>query len=74
MTTIPSDEEVAHQILRVFIENGVSAGDTLRRNHFASVRDAYFQRGMNKAVECGWIRLRRDRYTYELTKTGFSNP
>jgi len=47
-------------------------GGKLRRNHFAEVRDADFQRGLNKAVENNWLKLKpRDRYTYELTEAGF---
>ena len=37
---------------------------------FFNVRDAYFQRGINRAVERGWINRMRDRYKYELTKSG----
>ena len=71
MSKIPSDEEVARQILGIFSAQRVGAGGTLQRIHFFNVRDAYFQRGMNKAVECGWINRMRDRYKYELTKSGF---
>jgi hypothetical protein len=70
MAEVPSDEEVARQILHVFMEYQVSAGGTLRRNHFSKVRDAYFQRGLTKAVDRGWIKITRDRYKYELTEGG----
>ena len=71
MPAAPSDEEVARQILGVFEEHHVRAGGTLRRNHFFNVRDGDFQRGLNKAVESNWIRIKkRDRYTYELTNEG----
>src|SRR5260221_1533486 len=37
------------------------------------VRDADFQRGLNKAVENRWIKVKlRDRYTYELTEAGLA--
>jgi len=37
------------------------------------VRDADFQRGLNKAVENRWIKIKlRDRYTYELTEAGLA--
>lgn len=72
MLQVPSDEEVARQIRRIFVDRGVCAGGRLRRNDFVDVRDAYFQRGLNKAVEMNWIRLLRDRYTYELTEAGFA--
>jgi hypothetical protein len=72
MAKIPSDEEAGRQILDVFLKNKIGAGGTLRRNHFFEVRDADFQRGMNKAVEKNWIKITRDRYTYELTKAGFT--
>lgn len=72
MGEVPSDEEVSRQILGVFSKNKITAGGTLRRNHFVEVRDAYFQRGINKAVEKSWIKIKpTDRYTYELTETGF---
>ena len=70
MVEVPSDDEVARQILHVFVEYKVSAGGTLRRNHFSRVRDAYFQRGLTEAVDRGWIKRTRDRYKYELTEGG----
>ena len=72
MTQMPSDEEVGHQILGVFLKNNVPAGGRLRRNHFVEVRDGDFQRGINKAVENRWIIQMRDRYTYELTDAGLA--
>jgi hypothetical protein len=71
MTEAPSDEQVARQILGIFSAHHVGIGGALQRNQFIDVRDAYFQRGMNKAVESGWINRMRDRYKYELTKSGF---
>jgi hypothetical protein len=68
----PSDEEVARQILGVFLEHRMHAGGILRRNNFFKVRDGDFQRGMNKAFERGWLRRRADRYTYELTQAGWN--
>jgi len=69
MTT---DDEVGNQILGIFIKHRVLENGVLRRNHFMAVRDADFQRGLKKAVEYGWIKIRaRDRYKYELTATGF---
>lgn len=68
-----SDERAARQILRVFIQNDIRPLGVLRRNNFMGVRDADFQRGLNKAVENSWIKIKlRDRYTYELTETGFA--
>lgn len=73
MTQVPSDEEVGRQILGIFLRNKIRSGGTLRRNHFAEVRDADFQRGINKAVENNWIKIKiRDRYTYELTDAGLT--
>ena len=72
MAQVPSDEEVEHQIRCIFLSRKVGAGGTLRRNDFLDVRDAYFQRGLDKAVEKNWIKLLRDRYTYELTEAGFA--
>jgi hypothetical protein len=48
MAQVPSDEEVGRQILGVFLRNKIHAGGTLRRNHFIEVRDADFQRGIQK--------------------------
>jgi hypothetical protein len=70
MADVPSDEEVARQVLHVFVEYKVIAGGTLRRNHFSNVRDAHFQRGLTNAVARGWIKRTRDRYKYELTEEG----
>jgi hypothetical protein len=68
-----SDEEVGRQILSIFIKRKVLAGGVLRRNHFIDVRDADFQRGLNKAIENHWLKLSsRDRYTYELTEAGLA--
>ncbi len=71
MAQVQSDEDVGRQILGVFLRNKIRAGGTLRRNQFIEVRDADFQRGLNKAVEKNWIKIKiRDRYTYELTDVG----
>ena len=68
-----SDEEVGRQILSIFIKRKVVAGGVLRRNHFIDVRDADFQRGLNKAVDNHWLKISsRDRYTYELTDAGLA--
>ena len=73
MAQAPSDEDVGRQILGVFLRNKIRAGGTLRRNNFIEVRDADFQRGLNKAVENRWIKIKlRDRYTYELTEAGLA--
>jgi len=68
-----SDEEVGHQILSIFMKHKVAAGGVLRRSHFIDVRDADFQRGLNKAVDNQWLKVNlRDRYTYELTDAGLA--
>jgi hypothetical protein len=73
MTKMPSDEEVALQIIGVFMKNKIPSGGMLRRNYFLEVRDADFQRGINKAIENDWIKLKpHDRYTYKLTGAGFT--
>ncbi len=72
MTAAPSDDDVGRQIIGVFYKYKICPGGILRRNHFAVVRDADFQRGLNKAVENNWIKIKpRDRYTYVLTEAGF---
>jgi len=66
-----SDDEVGRQILGIFVRHRVVANGVLRRNHFLDVRDADFQRGLNKAIQNNWIKISsRDRYTYELTEAG----
>ena len=73
MIHVSSDSEAGRQILSVFIQHKVRAGGTLRRNQFDDVRDGDFLRGINSAVEKGWIKIKpRDRYTYELTEVGFT--
>jgi hypothetical protein len=73
MYDMASDEEVGRQILSIFMQHKVGASGVLRRNHFINVRDADFQRGLNKAVENRWIKIKsRDRYTYELTEAGLA--
>ena len=73
MIQVPSDEEVGRQILGIFLRYKVCAGGTIRRNKFVEVRDGDFQRGLNKAIENGWVKLKmRDRYTYVLTNAGFA--
>jgi hypothetical protein len=68
-----TDEEVGRQILNVFMKHKVTATGVLRRNNFIEVRDADFQRGLNKAIENRWIKSKlHDRYTYELTEAGFA--
>jgi hypothetical protein len=68
-----SDEDVGRQILGIFMRYKVPASGTLRRNNFFDVRDADFQRGLNRAVANKWIKLHlRDRYTYQLTDVGFA--
>lgn len=68
-----SDEEVGRQILSIFMQHKVGANGVLRRNHFIDVRDADFRRGLNKAVENCWIKIKlHDRYAYELTEAGLA--
>jgi hypothetical protein len=67
-----SDEEVGRQILNIFMKHKIRPSGMLRRNYFMDVRDADFQRGLRKAIEYNWIKIKlRDRYTYELTEAGF---
>ena len=53
----PSDEDVRHQILGVFMRHRIPATGTLQRNYFFEVRDGDFQRGINKAVANNWITI-----------------
>jgi hypothetical protein len=71
MTTMPSDEEYGRQILDIFVRHKVPANGVLQRTHFFDVRDAHFQRGINRAVANGWITVHpRNRYRYILTGEG----
>ena len=73
MARMISDDEAAREILQVFIRYQIRAGGTLRRNYFIQVRDAIFQRGLNRAIEKNWVKIKtRDRYTYELTEDGLA--
>ena len=72
MYDMASDEEVGRQILSIFMKHKVGSSGVLRRNNFIDVRDADFQRGLSKAVENYWIRMGRDRYSYELTEVGLA--
>ena len=68
-----SDEDVGRQILGIFMKHKIRPSGVLRRNNFFEVRDADFQRGLNKAVENNWLKIKlRDRYTYELTEAGLA--
>jgi len=68
-----TDEEVGRQILNIFMKYKVGASGVLRRNKFIEVRDADFRRGLNKAIENRWVKIKlRDRYTYELTEAGLA--
>ena len=69
----PSDEDVSREILDVFTRHRISTGGMLQRNYFLDVRDADFQRGLNKAVANNWITIDlRNRYRYQLTATGYA--
>ena len=69
----PSDDEISHQILGVFIRNRIPASGMLQRNNFYDVRDGDFQRGINKAVANDWITIDlRNRYRYRLTAMGYA--
>ena len=73
MVDRPSDDDVARQILGVFMRYKMPASGVLQRNHFFEVRDGDFQRGLNKAVENNWIVINmRNRYRYQLTAMGYA--
>ena len=60
------------KLLAFFLRNNIRSGGILRRSRFIEVRDGDFQRGINKAVENDWIKIKpHDRYQYELTDAGF---
>ncbi len=69
----PSDEDVSHQILGIFVRHRIPASGILQRNDFFDVRDGDFQRGLNKAIANNWITVDlRNRYRYQLTATGYA--
>ncbi len=71
MSCAISDEDVGRQILDVFMQHRVPVSGILPRNYFFTVRDGYFQRGLNIAVANDWIAIdRRNRYRYQLTAIG----
>ncbi len=71
MVDRPSDDDVARQILGVFMRYRIPARGVLQRNYFFEVRDGDFQRGIDKAIANNWIAMGlRDRYRYQLTDTG----
>ena len=73
MTHSISDDEVACQILAIFVRNKVPVSGALRRNNFFDIRDGDFQRGIDHALFNKWITLHhRDRYRYILTDKGYA--
>jgi hypothetical protein len=68
-----SDDDVGRQILDVFMQHRIPVSGVLPRNYFFTVRDADFQRGLNKALANDWLAIDgRNRYRYQLTATGYA--
>lgn len=73
MSCAISDDDAGRQILDVFMRHHIPVSGVLPRNYFFTVRDADFQRGLNKAVANNWLAIDgRNRYRYQLTETGFA--
>ena len=73
MSCAISDDDVGRQILDVFMQHRIPVSGVLPRNYFFTVRDADFQRGLNKAIANDWVAIDgRNRYRYQLTATGYA--
>lgn len=77
MATVPSPEESARKILKLFVVHFKGrAGHVLRPNNFNSVLHSYniresdFNEGMQYAIEREWIESSQGQ-SYTLTQAGF---
>lgn len=79
MATLPTREEIAREILAIFIGHfNRRAGEVLRVNNFLAVwhnrglKAEDFKPGMELAVERGWIEVLRGGSSFRLTSDGFA--
>ena len=73
MATIPTPEETARQILKIFVDPPYRcrAGDVLQyRNFVGKIDNRDFDPGMQYAIQQGWIQD-LGKGSYKLTQTGF---
>lgn len=78
MAAVPTPEEAARTILRIFTERfDARPGSVLRSNNFiATIGDfgltaQEFNAGLAYAVKQGWIEIQSDGYSYKITEAGF---
>jgi pyrimidine deaminase RibD-like protein len=79
MATVPTREEIAREILAIFVDHfNRRAGEVLRVNNFLGVWDARrlravdFKPGMELAAERGWVEVLRGGTSFRLTSDGFA--
>jgi hypothetical protein len=80
MTTLPTPEKYAREILAIFIWHfGLLAGEALPRKNFRTLwpqrgyRPKDFKAGLQFAIESGWLELLPGNGAYRLTKSGFTD-
>ena len=80
MTTLPTPETCAREILAIFVWHfGLLAGDVLRRKDFLTLwpqrgyRPKDFKAGLKFAIESGWLELLPGDNSYRLTRRGFTD-
>ncbi len=80
MTTRPTPEKCAHEILAIFVWHfGLLAGEVLRRKNFLTLwpqrgyRPRDFKAGLQFAIDNGWLELAPGDKAYRLTKSGFAD-
>ena len=79
MATLPTPEETAREILKIFVGHfKCRAGDVLRVNNFLAVwhtrglASEDFKPGMEYAVTQGWIEVQAGGESFKLTDAGFA--
>ncbi len=78
MTTLPTPEECARNILAIYKRQNVRTGEMLLRNALQSNfvnggRADDFSAGLDYCVENGWLKTKPDKTNmYFLTEVGFA--
>ena len=80
MTTLPTPQQSAHEILAIFVWHfGLLAGEVLPSNSFSALwqrrgyRPEDFNAGLLYAIESGWLEVLPGGNSYRLTKSGFAD-
>ncbi len=78
MATVPTREEIAREILSIFVGHfNCRPGEVLRINNFLAVWHARglkagdFKPGMEFAAESGWVEVLPGGNSFRLTNDGF---